>query len=119
MQRSESENLFVSFLNKNRWALLLLIPLLLGALLIIASGTVGDLNVSDNSEEERIAAVISEIDGVGRTEVMINTKDGEVVSCAVLCSGGDSERVISEVKALVSTLYGIGYNRISVLKLSE
>ena len=98
---------------------MLLVPILLGALLIIISGSVGDVDAVDGGEEERIAAVISEIDGVGRAEVMFNVRDGEVVSCAVLCSGGDSEQVISEVKALLSALYGIGYNRISVLKLSE
>ena len=119
MQRSVSENLFVSFFKSNRWVLLLLVPILLGALLIIISSNASGSVAAETNEEERIAAVVSEVDGVGRAEVMINMRDGEIISCAVVCTGGDSERVISEVKALISALYGIGYNRISVLKLSE
>ena len=118
MQKSVSENHFLAFLKKNKWAFLLLLLVLFGALLIILSNNMGD-TTTDGSDEGRIATLISGIDGAGRVEVVINKKEGEVISCAVVCSGGDSERVVSEVKALISSLYGIGYNRISVLKLSE
>ena len=118
MQRSVSENLFISFLKKNRWAFLLILLVVVGALLLILSNNTKEKS-SASSEEERIASVISGIDGAGRTEVVINKEEGEIVSCAVICEGGDSERVVSEVKAFISSLYGIGYNRISVLKLSE
>ena len=118
MQRSVSENLFVSFLKKNRWAFLLILLVIAGALLLILSNNMEN-KTSVGSDEERIASVISGIDGAGRAEVVINKKEGEIISCAVICEGGDSERVVSEVKALISSLYGIGYNRISVLKLSE
>ena len=119
MQKSASENLFIVFLKKNRWALLLLLLALIGALALILSNNISDKTVADSSDEERIATVISGIDGVGTARVVINKKEGEIVSCAVVCTGGDSERVVSDVKALISSLYGIGYNRISVLKLSE
>ena len=118
MQKLVSENLFVAFLKKNKWAFFLILLVLLGALLIILSNNVSETSASD-SDEARIAAVVSGIEGAGRVEVVVNKKEGEVISCAVICSGGSSERVVSEVKSLISSLYGIGYNRISVLKLSE
>ena len=97
---------------------MLVLLVIAGALLLILSNNMEN-KTSVESDEERIAYVISGIDGAGRAEVVINKKEGEIVSCAVICAGGDSERVVSEVKALISSLYGIGYNRISVLKLSE
>ena len=70
-------------------------------------------------EESRVSELCSGVDGVGRCSVVLNLQDGSVVSAAVLCDGADSPRVESDLKELISSLYGIGYNRISVLKLSE
>ena len=119
MQKSVSKSLFVSFLQKNRWVLWLFVLVVFGVALIIISGRVGGEVSSVGSEEERIASLVSGIDGAGRAEVVINKKEGEIVSCAILCTGADSTQVVSEVKALISSLYGIGYHRISVIKLSE
>lgn len=116
MQRLASDGLFVAFLKKNKWVLLLLLLLLAGALMILLSDA---SPANTDSEEQMIAAACASIDGVGRVEVIVNKKEGEVVSCAVLCDGADSVSVVADVKALLSSLYGIGYNRIGVLKLSE
>ena len=117
MQRSASENLFFGYLKKNRALLPLVLLVAVGILFIIISGFGGEERPA--SEEDRLAEVCSGIEGVGRCSVVLNMKDGEVVSCAVLCDGGDSLAVRGEIKSLVSSLYGIGYNRISVFKISE
>ena len=116
MPRSESENLLVPFIKKNKGTLLLALLLLLGILLMLLPTASADEPVD---EERRMSELCAELSGVGRCTVMLNKNEGEVVSAAVLCDGADSPEVELELKELLSTLLGIGYNRISVLKLSE
>ncbi len=116
MRRSASENTLFTFIKKNRGYLALLALLLVGILLMTLpiGGAEGE-----RDEEERLAELCASIDGVGRCSVLLNVRDGEVVSAAVLCEGAENLEAVSDVKALISSLYGIGYNKISVLKLSE
>lgn len=97
-----------------------------GILLIIlsfafASGKDAEPSVS---EEDRLASLCSEISGAGECYAFITYKEdggyfssGEayVYSVAVVCDGAESARVRSEIKELVSSLYGIGTNRIAVV----
>ena len=116
MQRSVSEILFLPFIKKNKATAVVALLLLLGVLfMLLPSGGTDDRP----SEESRVAELCCGIRGVGRCSVMLNMKEGEVISAAVLCDGADSPAVESDLKELISSLYGIGYNRISVLKLSE
>ena len=116
MQKSVSENLLIPFIKNNKTILFLALLLILGVLLMLAP--VNDVK-NEVDEETRVSELCSGIYGVGRCSVMLNIKEGEVVSAAVLCDGADSSLVESDIKELISSLYGIGYNRISVLKLSE
>ncbi len=78
----------------------------------------------DKSEQEvtpldDLAVLCSKIDGVGRCSVMINYDEGGSVSAvAVVCDGAESLSVREGLYKLISSLYGVGYNRISVLKFS-
>ena len=116
MQRSVSENLIIPFIKKNKWLSLIALLLLLGVLLMSLPEQGGGAH---SDEESRVAELCCGVRGVGRCTVMLNIKEGEVISAAVLCEGADSPSVESQVKELISSLYGIGYNRISVLKISE
>ena len=83
---------------------------------------VGGENTSDpdvSDETAELAEVCSMVEGVGRCRVMINyTESGEVGAVAVLCDGADRTEVRSRLVGLISSLYGIGTHRISVLKIS-
>lgn len=95
-----------------------IMPLLLGALLIILSGNLG----SEKSEEQEnaLSELCSYVDGVGRCYAEASyDSEGEVFAVAVMCEGADNTEVRSELYRLISSFYGIGYNRISVLKISE
>ena len=116
MPRSVSENLLLPFIKKNKKAIILALVFLLGILLMLLPTGRSE---TARDEEARVLEMCSGISGVGRCSVMLNFKDGDVVSAAVLCDGADSSLVESRVKELISALYDIGYNRISVLKLSE
>ena len=70
--------------------------------------------------EEQTERICSAIDGVGDCTVMITYgEDEEVYAVAVLCDGAESLKVKSAVTELASSLFGIGVNRISVLKKSK
>ena len=116
MQKSASESLLLPFIKKNRAVILLALLLILGVLLMLIPTESGE---KPRDEEARVSELCSGVAGVGRCSVVLNIKDGDVISAAVLCDGADSPKVESNLKELISSLYGIGYNRISVLKLSE
>ena len=84
--------------------------------------------------ESSLAEFCSSVSGAGRCRVMVSFEAGEsleykggnlvgttpprVEGITVLCKGGDRDSVKSEISDLLSALYGIGKNRICVLKLS-
>lgn len=81
------------------------------------------------SEEERIAELCSSLSGVGdcravihyRTESAGYGKEDRTVieGIAVVCEGGESDEVKKRVTSLLSSLYGIGSNRITVEKMKK
>ena len=120
-----SGKMFSEFLEKNKRAAVIILMIAVGILLIIISG--GEKPTEAEREatlEEELAEICSQVDGVGKCRVMISYKKsagGEEVpyAVAVLCEGADSDRVRSEITELIGSLFGIGANRISVLKLDE
>ena len=95
--------------------------IVIGVLLLFVSTLGGEVSeASPETEEERLEAVCSSIDGVGRCRVMVNYGEGgEVYAVAVLCEGADTVRVRESIVDLFSSLYGIGSNRISILRLGD
>ncbi len=101
----------------------------LGILLIFLGSSGSGESVSDEvSTEESIEAICSLVEGVGECRVLISygreggswgTDGREVIEgIVVVCEGGDSDGVRKRVTELLSSLYGIGTNRIRVEKLS-
>ena len=79
-----------------------------------------------NETEERIAELCSSVDGVGECLVMVTfvtdesgEMTGKVFSVAVICEGADSITVRARITELITSLYGIGANRVSVTKLAK
>ena len=80
--------------------------------------------------ENELAALCSEVKGVGRISVMITLKEGErtdyagskvssvsppsVLGAAIVCDGGGNAETRAELTRLVSGLLGIGSNRVTV-----
>ena len=60
-------------------------------------------------------------EGVGECRVMITySADGKsVYGVAVLCEGAESPEVRANVTELLASLFGIGANRISILKIDK
>lgn len=115
----KSDNSFKDFLLSGRGIISVVIMLVVGVLLITAGEWDGDKTASVG-EEGRLSELCSATEGVGECRVMITyTDSGEVFAVAVLCEGAGSSEVERDVKELVGSLYGIGANRISVLKLEK
>jgi len=49
--------------------------------------------------------------------IRLKVKEPEVLGVAVVCSGGDDPKVVSQITYCVSALLGIGSNKISVSKM--
>ena len=99
-----------------------LIILFVGVLLILIGSISG--GGSDKEAlptlEERVGDICSMTEGVGECRVMITYEsDGETVyGVAVLCEGAGSDSVEAEITDLLCSLFGIGANRISILKIN-
>ena len=87
-------------------------------LLMLAALPLWQTEQADDISE--LGELCSAVFGVGRCRVMTTCdSDGEIVAVAVLCDGAESAEVRTRLSKLISSLYGIGYNRISILKISE
>ena len=112
---------FADFLKmQGKWKLVLLITL---AALLIFIGSFGGRDTNDDSTpelEERLAELCSMTEGAGECRVMITyTDDNRVYAVAVLCDGTDSVHVKENLTSLICSLFGIGANRVEIIKISS
>ncbi len=85
--------------------------------------------------EDELGELCSSVRGVGKCKVMITFERGEentykgsalieskpprVMGVSVICRGADSDEVKRELTTMISALFDIGSNRISILKLNS
>lgn len=85
---------------------------------LIPSGSVGTEPAS--GEEDRLGQVLSSMEGVGECVVMLTyDPEGGVYAAAVLCEGAESLSVRQGVISVITSLYGIGSNRVEICPLSK
>lgn len=118
----KSDKSFFVFLRARPGFLKIFAILMLGVLLIVfSSGTHSCRMASDIEEgglEQEISEACSSLESVGRCRVMVTyTEEGEVFAVAVLCEGAEKDSVRADVVRLCTSLFGIGANRVSVLKI--
>ena len=115
-----SDQSFFEYLKKNKRAVAIILPLAAFLLVLCLIPTGGGEESEEDDEQTRLAAVVSQVSGVGDCEVMISYADGgEVYGVIVLCDGAERVAVRERLYDLLSSLYGIGANRISILKIKE
>jgi hypothetical protein len=103
------------FLSEKKGKLLPLLIIPIAVLLIVFGG--GGESDDNVTPEDELAAVCSEMEGVGECRVMVTYKDGEVFAVAVICEGAESPKTRQKIVELVTSVYGIGSNRVTVQKL--
>ncbi len=110
------KNGFLEWLIKKRQGIILILLFVIGMLcILLPSFTLS----SDGANEYGIENLCESIEGVGECRVLLSfSEDGETVfAVAVICDGGDRVDVRHRLTELLSSFYGIGYNRISVEKM--
>ena len=134
----------IEFLKKTPGLLRMGALLFIGVFLLIyaSSGTKNesadvqnDLESYGTALEARLEALCSQIEGVGRAEVMLTFESGalseykgstqigtsppKVLGVTVLCTGGGDAEIRAELTGMLSALLGVGASRVSVLRLAE
>lgn len=72
-----------------------------------------------NSDEQRLAAVLSGIEGAGEVCVMITEKDGVVVGVLVVAEGADNIPVLIKLIEAASTALGVDRKIVNVYKMKQ
>ena len=127
-----------------RKIILLLLLVLAGVALIMLSSLADGEQVGDGeltlaeykaTLEEELADVCSRVGGVGRCRVVLTFERGEenvykgslleeqrppkVMGVSIVCEGGSDASVKVALSDMMSSLFGIGRNRISVLEMKK
>ena len=116
-----NEKDLVRLLQENRW---LVAAFLLGLLLLILPGKTDKKSDGENifsQEEQRLCRVLSQIDGVGETAVLLSRgagRDDDYLGAVIVCSGADSDTVRLRVVETVMSFTGLSSNNIVVQNMS-
>ena len=120
----KSDKCFLQFLSSGKGFTLVAVALILGVLLIlIGSNKAKIAEKSISPTEIGIEELCSMTEGAGECRVHITYRevgDEELVyAVAIICEGADSVSVRERLTSLVCSLYGIGANRVEILKMKK
>lgn len=82
------------------------------ALLLWPSGQSAASDSAEASEEARIAALLTRIEGVGEVEILLSDSGAVVV-----CQGADSASVCLKVARAVRCYTGLGADKVEIFKM--
>ncbi len=137
-------NKFLSYVKENKKIFLILALVCLGLVFLSIAGSSKSEGKSEKNTdtleeyrqklEEELVSLCTSVEGVGKCRVFITFEKGEentykgstlietkpprVSGVSVVCSGGDSDRVKSSLTKMITALFGIGANRVAILKLN-
>lgn len=122
--KSKSDNRFLEFIKGTPAAMKIGILLLFAVALIFLSSlfSEGAGGAESDSLEQALIEMCASVEGVGECEVMITYRGddkNEIYAVAILCEGADSVNVRADLTELVGSLFGIGANRIAILKIEK
>ncbi len=130
------ENAFLAYLKSRKEIFFVAFLLLSGIALLLLGGTDSSFfsekkEVSyEKTVETEVENLLRNVRGVGEVSVLIRFEDAEktslygqssdtsprVASVTVVCDGGDNATVCAELTKMLSAHFGIGANRVTVLK---
>lgn len=94
------------------------LALLAAVYAVFFASSASDAEAKYSDEETRLCSVLSEIEGVGKVSVIINS-EGESVGVVVVCQGADSILVRSEIISAVRIATGATGDNIQIYKMNE
>lgn len=111
----KSDFSFLAFVKKqDKGFIILIAAVIILAMLFIPSGSKKENASVGGDDASRLEELCSQIDGVGKCRVMVTYKGGEVYAVAIICQGADSPKVRERLTELVTSMYGIGANRVAI-----
>ena len=123
--KSSSDKSFSDFLAAIPRSVKLVAALAMALIIILSLSSEEESSVAEPTAEERIAELCSMIEGAGECRAVVTyeekksyfSSDGEgtILAVAVICVGNVDVKVEARIKRLISSMYGIGTNRIEVL----
>ncbi len=137
---------FLKVIRENKNALKIAVLVGLGLFLIIFSSAVSDGKTKEEKREitleeykegleAELASLCADVSGVGKCRVfitfergaqdtykgsyVIETKPPKVAGVTVICRGGANDSVRAELTDMICALFGVGSNRVAILKLNS
>lgn len=109
--------------NKKIIIVVLLIALLIGAVYLIdiskkPTSNSSAFNSGQTSTEIKLSGILSSIDGVGSTEVMITENEGEILGVVIVCEGANNIMTRSNILNAVSTALKIDKKIIAIYSMT-
>ena len=108
--------------NKKLIIVILLIAILIGTVYLIDKGKSRTSSIavsSAKSETElKLTGILSSIEGVGKTDVMITEEEGGIVGVVIVCEGADNLMTRSNILNAVSTALNIDKKIIAIYSLT-
>lgn len=114
----------IDYVKKNKKIIIvvLLIAVLIGTVYLIDKGKSHKSSIAANSSksatEIKLTGILSNIDGVGKTDVMITENGGEIVGVVIVCEGADNLMTRSDILNAVSTALNIDKKIIAIYSLT-
>ena len=98
----------------DRWKYVLLVAAAGLVLLLWPSGQNAPAADADLTEEARLEALLSAMEGVGKTEVLLSES-----GAAVVCQGADNASVRLNITDAMRCYTGLGADKIAIFKMNE
>ena len=114
----------IDYVKKNKKIIIvvLLLAILIGTVYIIDKGKTNSSSAVSNSAksatEVKLTEILSSIDGVGKTDVMITEEEGKIVGVVIVCEGADNLMTRSDILNAVSTALNIDKKIIAIYSLT-
>lgn len=116
----------LNFVNDNKKVIIIviLIIILVGTIYFINKATNGSSKsvsgISGKSETElKLTGILTSIDGVGETDVMINEGEGGILGVVIVCRGADNIMTRNNILNAVSTALNIDKNLIAIYSMNN
>lgn len=114
----------LNFVNDNKKVIIVvvLIIVLVGTIYFLNAGTkkkrVEQTSTEQSETEAKLTAILSSIDGVGATNVMINESKEGITGVIIVCEGANSIIVRNDIFNAVSTALNVEKNIIVIYSMN-
>ena len=110
--------------NKKVIIVVVLIIILVGTIYFINKASDKSSATSANAGEKsatevKLTSILSSIDGVGATDVMINEGEEGILGVIIVCEGADSIMTKNDILNAVSTALNISKNLIAIYSMNN